>query len=215
MDDHRFRIEHAQIIHPDDQARIHALGIIPSVQPTHATSDMSYAETRLGKDRTSDEAYRMRSLLDARLVLGSDFPVEPPNPFQGIYAAVTRKSPHTGEAPAGFPNGWYATESLDLDQAIRGFTEGPAYGGFMVCNSWTLCFFFCHSEFTGVGNSHNKTLPVTQSPPYLYGALGRLARYRTGSEMSAKLFVFAKTSLTNTDFHTERQGWRHQTRVVR
>ena len=73
----------------------------------------------------------MRSLLDARLVLGSDFPVEPPNPFHGIYAAITRKSPHTGEAPAGFPDGWYAAESLDLDQAVRGFTEGPAYGGFM------------------------------------------------------------------------------------
>ena len=129
--EHRFRIEHAQIIHPDDQARIHSLGIIPSVQPTHATSDMSYAETRLGRKRTSEEAYRMRSLLDVRPVLGSDFPVEPPNPFQGMYAAVARKSPHTGEAPEGYPDGWYAEESLDIDQAIRGFTEGPAHGSFM------------------------------------------------------------------------------------
>lgn len=128
---HRFRIEHSQIIHPDDQARIHALGIIPSMQPTHATSDMSYAEVRLGKERTTTEAYRMRSLLDVHPVLGSDFPVEPPNPFQGIYAAVTRKSPHTGKAPEGYPNGWYAEESLDLHEALRGFTEGPAYGGFM------------------------------------------------------------------------------------
>ncbi|KAK7756042.1 hypothetical protein SLS62_001985 [Diatrype stigma] len=129
--EHRFRIEHSQIIHPDDQTRIHALGIIPSMQPTHATSDMSYAEVRLGKERTTREAYRMRSLLDVHPVLGSDFPVEPPNPFQGIYAAVTRKSPHTGQAPEGYPNGWYAEESLDLHQALRGFTEGPAYGGFM------------------------------------------------------------------------------------
>ncbi|KAI1211617.1 amidohydrolase family-domain-containing protein [Annulohypoxylon truncatum] len=127
---HRFRIEHSQIIHPDDQARIHAVGIIPSIQPTHATSDMTYAETRLGKERTISEAYRMRSLLDVNPVLGSDFPVEPPNPFQGIYAAVTRRSPHTGRGTDDSPDGWYTAEALDLDQAIRGFTEGPSYGGF-------------------------------------------------------------------------------------
>ncbi|KAI1462641.1 amidohydrolase family-domain-containing protein [Annulohypoxylon moriforme] len=127
---HRFRIEHSQIIHPDDQARIHAVGIIPSIQPTHATSDMAYAETRLGKERTVKEAYRMRSLLDVNPVLGSDFPVEPPNPFQGIYAAVTRRSPHTGRGTDDSPDGWYTDEALDLDQAIRGFTEGPSYGGF-------------------------------------------------------------------------------------
>ncbi|KAI0386852.1 amidohydrolase family-domain-containing protein [Hypomontagnella monticulosa] len=127
---HRFRIEHSQIIHPDDQARIHAIGIIPSIQPTHATSDMTYAEKRLGKERTAKEAYRMRSLLDVNPVLGSDFPVEPPNPFQGIYAAVTRRSPHTGKGTDDSPDGWYTDEALDLDQAIRGFTEGPAYGGF-------------------------------------------------------------------------------------
>ncbi|KAI0144121.1 amidohydrolase family-domain-containing protein [Hypoxylon sp. NC0597] len=127
---HRFRIEHSQIIHPNDQARMHAVGIIPSIQPTHATSDMAYAETRLGKERTAKEAYRMRSLLDINPVLGSDFPVEPPNPFQGIYAAVTRRSPHTGKGTDDSPDGWYTEEALDLDQAIRGFTEGPAYGGF-------------------------------------------------------------------------------------
>ncbi|KAI1380662.1 amidohydrolase family-domain-containing protein [Hypoxylon crocopeplum] len=127
---HRFRIEHSQIIHPDDQARMHAAGIIPSIQPTHATSDMAYAEKRLGKERTATEAYRMRSLLDINPVLGSDFPVEPPNPFQGIYAAVTRRSPHTGRGIDDAPDGWHKEEALDLDQAIRGFTEGPAYGGF-------------------------------------------------------------------------------------
>ncbi|KAI0407636.1 amidohydrolase [Xylaria palmicola] len=127
---YRFRIEHSQIIHEDDQARIHAIGIIPSIQPTHATSDMAYAEQRLGKERTEKEAYRMRSLLDIRPVLGSDFPVEPADPFQGIYAAVTRKSPHTGRGANGSPDGWYTEEALSLDQAIRGFTEGPAYGAF-------------------------------------------------------------------------------------
>lgn len=128
---HRFRIEHSQIIHPSDQDRIHAIGIIPSIQPTHATSDMAYAELRLGHERTVTEAYRMRSLLDLNPVLGSDFPVEPADPFQGLYAAITRRSPHTGKSPDGFPNGWYAEEALTLDQAIRGFTLGPAYGGFM------------------------------------------------------------------------------------
>ncbi|KAI1435194.1 amidohydrolase [Xylaria sp. CBS 124048] len=127
---HRFRIEHSQIIHEDDQARMRVIGIIPSIQPTHATSDMAYAELRLGKERTVKEAYRMRSLLDLKPVLGSDFPVEPPDPFQGIYAAVTRKSPHTGRGVDGSLEGWYTEEALTLDQAIRGFTQGPAYGGF-------------------------------------------------------------------------------------
>ncbi|KAI1500770.1 amidohydrolase family-domain-containing protein [Biscogniauxia marginata] len=127
---YRFRIEHAQIIHPDDQARLLATGIIPSIQPTHATTDMAYAEMRLGRDRTQREAYRMRSLLGANPSLGSDFPVEPPDPFQGIYAAVTRRSPHTGRGIAGDGDGWHAEEALTLDQAVRGFTEGPAYAGF-------------------------------------------------------------------------------------
>ncbi|TEA22887.1 putative amidohydrolase YtcJ [Colletotrichum sidae] len=127
----RFRIEHSQIIHEDDQRRIHAIGIIPSIQPTHATSDMKYAELRLGRERTQREAYRMRSLLDVTPILGSDFPVEPPNPFQGIYAAVTRKSPHTGYGVNGTTDGWHTEEALSLDEALLGFTKGPAFGAFM------------------------------------------------------------------------------------
>jgi predicted amidohydrolase YtcJ len=127
----RFRIEHSQIIHTDDQARIHKIGIIPSIQPTHATSDMKYAELRLGQERTAKEAYRMRSVLDVRPVLGSDFPVEPPDPFQGIFAAVARRSPHTGKGADGGLNGWYMQEALTLDEALNGFTKGPAYGSFM------------------------------------------------------------------------------------
>ncbi|KAG5665999.1 hypothetical protein KAF25_010124 [Fusarium avenaceum] len=128
---HRFRIEHAQIIHPDDQKRILSLGIIPSIQPTHATSDMKYALSRLGKDRLSSSAYRMRSLLPARPILGSDFPVEPPNPFQGIYAAVARRSPHTGRGPEDSPDGWHTEEALSLDEAMWGFTRASAYGAFL------------------------------------------------------------------------------------
>lgn len=128
----RFRIEHAQIIHPDDQARMKAIGILPSVQPTHATSDMKYAELRLGPERTADEAYRMRSLRELGLVLGSDFPVEPTNPLEGIYAAVTRRSPATGRGADGEKKeGWHLEEALSLQEALAGFTEGPAWGGFL------------------------------------------------------------------------------------
>lgn len=129
--DRRFRIEHSQIIHPQDQARMRSMGIIPSVQPTHATSDMKYAELRLGKERTEEEAYRMRSLLDLEPILGSDFPVEPPNPFEGIYAAVARRSPHTGKGADGSSDSWHPEEALSLHEALAGFTEGPAHGAFL------------------------------------------------------------------------------------
>jgi predicted amidohydrolase YtcJ len=128
---HRFRIEHAQIIHPDDQRRMSELGIIPSIQPTHATSDMGYAESRLGQQRTKDEAYRMRSLLTLRPILGSDFPVEPASIFQGMYAAITRRSPHTGLDPSVGKTGWFPEETLTIEQALEGFTLNPAYGAFL------------------------------------------------------------------------------------
>ena len=107
------------------------MGIIPSIQPTHATSDMGYAEVRLGKKRTSEEAYRMRSLLPVNPVLGSDFPVEPPDPFQGIFAAIARRSPQTGLDADGGHRGWYMHEALTLEEALRGFTTGPAHGAFL------------------------------------------------------------------------------------
>jgi len=129
--EHRFRIEHSQIIHPDDQLRMFDLGIIPSIQPTHATSDMGYAESRLGQERTKLEAYRMRSLLSLRPILGSDFPVEPASIFEGMYAAITRRSPHTGLDPDGGKTGWYPEEKLTLQQALEGFTVNPAYGAFL------------------------------------------------------------------------------------
>ncbi len=106
-------------------------------QPTHATSDMAYALSRLGAERLSRSAYRMASFFPAHSaiskypgpVLGSDFPVEPPNPFRGMYAAVTRLSPDTGTSPAG-ENGWYAEEALTVEQALLGFTRNAAYGWF-------------------------------------------------------------------------------------
>lgn len=128
---HRFRIEHSQIIHPDDQERMLSIGILPSIQPTHATSDFKYAEDRLGHSRLHSSAYRMKSLLPVHPVLGSDFPVEPPDPFQGIYAAVARKNPHTGRGPSDGDVGFLPSEALSLDEAIWGFTQGPAYGSFL------------------------------------------------------------------------------------
>lgn len=108
-----------------------------TLQPTHATSDMAYALSRLGSERLSHSAYRMASLFPSHAdgngypgpVLGSDFPVEPPNPFHGMYAAVTRLDPATGTSPSG-DGGWYTQEALSVEQALLGFTRNAAYGWF-------------------------------------------------------------------------------------
>ncbi len=122
----RFRVEHCQIVSPQDIPRFHKLGVIPSMQPTHATSDMYWAEARVGKERIKG-AYAWRKFLDAgnRLLLGSDFPVESPNPLWGIYAAVTRQD-HDGW-PDG---GWYPEERMTVKEAVGGFTVDAAYGEF-------------------------------------------------------------------------------------
>jgi predicted amidohydrolase YtcJ len=110
------------------------------MEPTHATSDMAYALSRLGHDRLSHSAYRMASLFPSQSsgdieskypgpVLGSDFPVEPPNPFRGMYAAVTRLNPATGTSPDG-DTGWYPEEALSIEQALLGFTRNAAFGWF-------------------------------------------------------------------------------------
>lgn len=124
--DHRWRIEHAQILAPQDLPRLAALHVIASMQPTHATSDMPWAEQRLGPQRI-DGAYAWRRLRDsgARLALGSDFPVESVDPRLGLYAAVTRAD---GEGkPQG---GWHPEEKLTAYEALRGFTLDAAYAGF-------------------------------------------------------------------------------------
>ena len=121
----RFRIEHAQVIAPEERKRMATLGILGMVQPTHATSDMPWAEARLGPQRIRD-AYAWRSLRrdGVRLALGSDFPVERPHPLEGIYAAVTRRD--AAGTPAG---GWYVEEALTPEEALRGFTVDAAYAG--------------------------------------------------------------------------------------
>ena len=124
--DHRWRIEHAQVLAPSDLPRLAALGVIASMQPTHATSDMPWAAERLGPERIQG-AYAWRQLRDsgARLALGSDFPVESVDPRLGLYAAVARAD---GEGqPVG---GWMPGEKLTAYEALRGFTLDAAYAGF-------------------------------------------------------------------------------------
>jgi len=123
----RPRIEHAQVVALKDIPRFAQLGVIASIQPTHATSDMNMAETRIGSTRIQG-AYAWRKLIKsgARLAGGSDFPVELPNPFHGLYAAVTRQD-HDGKPPGG----WYPEEKLTRAEALRLFTLDAAYAGHM------------------------------------------------------------------------------------
>ncbi|KAJ2923261.1 hypothetical protein H1R20_g13832, partial [Candolleomyces eurysporus] len=137
----RPRIEHAQIFGKADlEERIGRLGVIASVQPTHATSDMWYAETRLGHDRIK-RAYAYQTLLQASpnhvLPLGSDFPVEGVNPLLGFYAAVSRLSSTSGTSPHG-AGGWYPLEKLTRAQALKGMTYDPAYASFSEDDIGTL-----------------------------------------------------------------------------
>jgi predicted amidohydrolase YtcJ len=123
----RHRLEHAQILDPDDIPRFAELGVIAAMQPTHATSDMYWAEERLGQERIVG-AYAWKSLADsgAHLAFGSDFPVEQVNPMLGIYATVTRQDSE------GWPEGgWLPQERLTREQAMRGFTIDAAWAGFM------------------------------------------------------------------------------------
>ena len=123
----RPRIEHAQVITLADIPRFAELGVIASMQPTHATSDMNMAENRVGAERIKG-AYAWRKLLNsgARLAGGSDFPVELPNPFHGLHAAITRQD-HDGKPPGG----WYPEEKLNREEALRLFTIDAAYAGHM------------------------------------------------------------------------------------
>ncbi len=124
--DRRWRIEHAQIVDVIDIQRFGRNGIIASMQPVHQTSDRLMAEARLGPDRLAG-AYAWRSIAatGARLAFGSDFPVERPDPFAGIAAAITRTGPD-GE-PFG---GWHPEQAVSREVAIDGYTRSAAYAGF-------------------------------------------------------------------------------------
>jgi predicted amidohydrolase YtcJ len=124
--DHRWRIEHAQVVDPKDIDFFGKYAIFPSVQPTHAVSDQRWAEQRLGKSRMKG-AYAYQSLLQqyGMLALGTDFPIELTDPFLTIHAAVKRKN--AGNQPA---SGFYSNEALTLTECLRGMTIWPAFAAF-------------------------------------------------------------------------------------
>ena len=124
--DHRWRIEHAQVVHRDDLPRFAALKVIASMQPTHATSDMPWAEARIGRERLYGAyAWQRLRALGVPLALGSDFPVESVDPRLGLYSSVTRQD--LAGSPAG---GWLADQRLSPEQALHGFTQGAAFAAF-------------------------------------------------------------------------------------
>lgn len=132
--DHRFRIEHAQVIHFQDIPRFAELDVIPSMQGSHQTSDMYWAMNRLGWTRVQG-AYAWRSLLNTGVVIpnGSDFPVESPNPLISFKAFVTRQDEHGW--PAG---GWFPGERTSRDEALQSLTLWPAYAAFMEAETGSL-----------------------------------------------------------------------------
>ncbi len=124
--DHRLRIEHAQVVALEDIPRFKELDIVTSMQPPHATSDIPWAEERVGPERIKG-AYAWRSFLDAgvRVPLNSDFPGETLNPFYGMYAAETRQTPEG--KPEG---GWYPEQCLTRKEVLHAYTVESAYSGF-------------------------------------------------------------------------------------
>jgi hypothetical protein len=119
----RHRIEHVQVIHADDAARLAQLGVVASMQPVHATSDMLMADRFWGARAALSYAWQTQLNYGATLAFGSDAPVESPNPFWGLHAAVTRRR---ADGSPGL-QGWYPEQRLSLEQALRGYTSGAAY----------------------------------------------------------------------------------------
>jgi len=124
--DRRFRIEHAQVVAPGDFERFAKYSVVPSMQATHATSDMRWAEARLGAARVRG-AYAWRRFLSLGLIVpnGSDFPVEEPNPLFGFYAAITRQD------RAGHPEGgWFPDQRMTREEALKSWTWSGAWAAF-------------------------------------------------------------------------------------
>ncbi len=132
--DRRFRIEHAQHLRPSDIERLARLGVIASMQPYHAIDDGRWAETKIGPDRARS-TYAFKSLLDkgAVLTFGSDWPVAPLDPIQGIYAAVTRRTIDDKN-----PGGWIPEQKISLEDAIKGYTSAGALAEFAEKSKGTI-----------------------------------------------------------------------------
>src|SRR5205085_221751 len=122
----RHRVEHAQVVAPSDFARFRDLGVIASMQPSHAISDKRWAQDRLGQYRVLG-AYSWHTMMahGVHVPFGTDWPIEPINPYLGLYAAVTRQS--TDGEPAG---GWWPEERISIEDAIRNYTAEGAYASF-------------------------------------------------------------------------------------
>jgi len=125
--DSRHRIEHAQVLDANDIPRFAVLGAIASMQPTHCITDRRFAEKRIGPERCEEGAYAWQRLLDAKaaIAFGTDYPVEPIDPLEGLYAAVTRKD-RAGERG----DGWFPDQKLSVEEAIELYTLGAAYAEF-------------------------------------------------------------------------------------
>lgn len=118
----RHRIEHVQLLHPDDLPRFARLGVVASMQPIHSTADRDIADRYWGPRARWAYAWRALAATGAMLAFGSDAPVETPDPWRGLYAAVARR--REGETGG---RSWYPEECLSLEQAMRAYTTGPAY----------------------------------------------------------------------------------------
>jgi predicted amidohydrolase YtcJ len=132
--DHRFRVEHAQVLHHDDIPRFAALDVIPSMQATHQTSDMYWAPNRIGFSRSLG-AYAWRALLNTGVVIpnGTDFPVEPVNPMFTFHSSITRQDAN------GWPvGGWFADQRMTREEALKSMTLWPAYAAFQEASLGSL-----------------------------------------------------------------------------
>ena len=166
----RWRIEHAQILSASDMHRFAESGVIASMQPMHATSDMDWAEQRLGHERIT-RAYAWNSLLKQHtmLVFGSDAPIESINPWAGLHAATTRQN--NADQPKG---GWYPNERIGFDQALQAFTATAAFAGFNDNITGTLAKdkqadFILVDHFDGTQHSLNRLNEIKVSSTWVDG----------------------------------------------
>jgi predicted amidohydrolase YtcJ len=173
----RHRIEHVQILDPGDNSRLASLGVVASMQPVHAISDMQMADLNWGKRAAHAYAWKTQLSQGAVVAFGSDAPVEEPNPFLGLHAAVTRQ--RVDGSPG--KEGWYPGQRLSRLEALQGFTTGPAYAANMEDRLGKLApnyladllvlekdFFTCHVQEI----QHIKPIATMIGGKWVYGNLG-------------------------------------------